>query len=177
MAELGYHVYRNLYRIALPDPDFNYTRFHNSIFVETEANGGGYVHQVVGDTVTGLAYEKRQEPSPDQSESLEKRIYLGQIRASAWPSAIDDLLQNLPAPPRQKRFSPLTMRYERCRPDGSWYAEHEQPPPLWKCTEWVEEKAIPALRRSGLLHSGGTFDAVLSSPSAASGVHGAGTCT
>ena len=59
----------------------------------------------------------------------------------------------LPPPPRQKAFNVKTMKTE---PIKLWhpltfYDSGEARAPLKKCTEWVEQDAIPALLEHGIL--------------------------
>jgi hypothetical protein len=44
----------------MQDPDFNYTRYHTVVFVQTDADDGGYIHHVTGDLVTGMQYQATQ---------------------------------------------------------------------------------------------------------------------
>jgi hypothetical protein len=143
-------VWRVQYKLGLQDSEFTETRYHNVIFVETNPDGSGYIHHVTGDVVNenGMSYQRKEGKRPDQSDSYYAQQYLGWVCASTYP---DSCLQSLSTPPRQRRFSTNTMRYERCRPDGSWYDINEEPPPLSKCTEWTENIAIPALLQQGLI--------------------------
>jgi hypothetical protein len=49
-----FEVYKVQYKLGIQDPDFNYTRYHTVIFVKPDADGGGYIHHVTGDLVTGM---------------------------------------------------------------------------------------------------------------------------
>lgn len=147
-----FRAYKVQRKLALQDPDFNYTRYHTAIFVETNAkDGSGRIHEVNGDMVTGMSYRSIVAPSFEDSEGFHASYYLGTVDAANHPAAVDDLLGTIPPPPRQKVFSPSKRSYVRCRPDGSPYGAEESVPALVKCTEWTEQRAIPALMKAGLI--------------------------
>ena len=98
----GHNVYKVQYHLGLQDPLIPGIEYHTGIFIETDTDGGGYIHHVIGDI------------------------------ASA---------------------------------NGSLYDENEERPAYVKCTEWVEQSAIPALEQAGILHK----DGIVSSTEAASG--------
>jgi hypothetical protein len=149
-----FEVYKVQYKLGMQDPDFNYTRYHTVIFVKTDVDGGGHIHHVTGDLVIGMQYQKKAGRRPEQSLTFHAKEYLGKVRAADYPDEVDRLLRSLPPPPRQKRFNPQTMAYERCKPDGSSYDTGQSLPPLMKCTEWTENNAIPKLIEQGLLQTG-----------------------
>lgn len=157
MSAQAYTVWRVQYKLGLQDPEFTETRYHNVIFVVTNQDGSGYIHHVTGDIVNenGMDYQRKDGKKPEQSDTFYAQQYLGWVSASSYPGAFDLLLQSLPTPPRQRRFSTSTMKYERCHPDGNWYGPSEQPPPLIKCTEWTEQTAIPALLQHSLIQTTG----------------------
>ena len=132
-----------------PDPDVPGVRYHHVIFVETAADGTGVVHNVTGDLVVGMHYERRPSPRPEASESFYSKEFLGTVLASSYPSAIDRVCEALPPPPPQKKFNVTTMTTEPFKPDGTFYKPGEPRRPLIKCTEWTEQQAIPALLLSG----------------------------
>ena len=141
----------------MQDPLISGVRFHTVVFVETDADGGGYIHHVTGDiaSANGMTYQRKPGRSPEQSDTFQRKSYLGQIRVSDYPNRVEQVLQSVPPPPRQRVFNPSTMAYEQCKPDGSLYAPHETRPPYSKCTEWTEQRAIPALQQHGLIHTSG----------------------
>jgi len=100
-----------------------------------------------------MHYESKAGPQPEQSESFHAKTYLGRVQAADYPAAMDALLKTLPPPPLQKRFNIATMATEQCKPDGSFYNLEEARPPLFKCTEWTEQRAIPILIQRGIIHT------------------------
>lgn len=63
------------------------------------------------------------------------------------------MLDGLPAPPPQKAFHRNALRTEsfKCLEPLRFCEAGELRRPLWKCTEWTLEVAVPALRREGLI--------------------------
>lgn len=149
----GYKAYRVRYKLGIQDPFMGSdTRYHNVLFVETLANKGGQIFQVDGDLVSGMRYESKQEQDPNLSPALHEKIFLGYISTDDYPARLDQVLRTLPPPPRQRAFNVGTMRLEQIKPDGTFFAADESRPPFRKCTEWIEEQALPALDRYQLLH-------------------------
>lgn len=137
-----------------PDPDFDYQRFHNAIFVRTEINGGGHLHHVTGSVEVegGMAYEDTLYPyPPEMSTKFYYSEYLGTISPLNYPTALNNILRSLPTPPRQRRPDFYMNRLERCKADGTPYGPEEHVPPLMKCTEWTQKLAIPTLFQQGLI--------------------------
>jgi len=154
MSQTAYDVWKVQYRLGLQDPNFNYTRYHTVIFVQTNANGSGRIHHVTGDLVNGMRYENKAGDPPQESETFHARQYLGKVLAANHPAAVDTLLGFLQAPPKQIKFNTATMTYVRCKTDGSLYGPGETVPPLMKSTEWTEQKAILALSQHHLIQTG-----------------------
>ncbi|KAF2839714.1 hypothetical protein M501DRAFT_932994 [Patellaria atrata CBS 101060] len=152
-----YEVYKASYRLGMQDPLMlaGPKRFHNSIFVVTNADGSGWIHHVVGDLVSGCRYERKKGRAPQDSDSHEISIPLGRVRVEDYPQASENIMMTVPPPPRQRMFNPATYTTMPCKPDGTFYKAHETPIPYWKYTEWTEQKAIPALLQSGLIHPSG----------------------
>ncbi|KAH8812632.1 hypothetical protein F5884DRAFT_314137 [Xylogone sp. PMI_703] len=148
---MSYDVYRVKYNIAIADPDMPSPRYHNVIFVKTEDNGDGFVHEVAGDITSGMYYDTRSSKWPDNSDDCHSKELLGTIKASDYPDELDQVLRALPPPPKQKHFNPQTMRTEQIKPDGTFYEPGESGPPMIKCTEWIANQAVPALYASGIL--------------------------
>ncbi|KAF3911515.1 hypothetical protein ABW20_dc0108166 [Dactylellina cionopaga] len=148
---MSYNVYRIEYTIAVPDPDMPSPRYHNVIFVETEANGSGRIHNVIGDVVTGMTYATRLEENPMTSETFFAKHYLGTVRISDYPVTVNETLWAIPPPGKQKSFNPTTMRTEQHKAPGVFYAPGEPRPPMVKCTEWTINQAIPALLTAGII--------------------------
>ncbi|KAF2107770.1 hypothetical protein BDV96DRAFT_294693 [Lophiotrema nucula] len=154
---MAYNVYRVEYRLGFQDPLMGpQTRFHNAIFVETEANGDGRVIQVGGDIVSasGMTFEEKLGKRPEEDESYQRKYFLGQIRASEYQNVVQ-LLRTVRPPPRQRTYNIQAQATVPCKPDGSLYGPGETPPPYRKCTEWTLQDAIPTLQSSGLLHPNG----------------------
>ncbi|EWC43738.1 hypothetical protein DRE_07356 [Drechslerella stenobrocha 248] len=150
---MSYRVYRVEYQVAVPDPDMPSPRYHNVIFVETGADGSGISHQVVGDLVTGMSYQSERDEAPQTSGTFHARHYLGTINESDYPARMDEVLEELPPPGKQKSFNTQTMRTEQHKMPGVFYAPGEPRPPMIKCTEWTINQAIPALIESGVLRT------------------------
>ncbi|KAF2741246.1 hypothetical protein EJ04DRAFT_530334 [Polyplosphaeria fusca] len=117
----------------------NETRYHNVLFVETQPEGGGQIFHVTGDLVSGMRYEQKAGQKPELSQTFYAKTNLGRIRVEDYPAHLDEVLQTIPPPPRQRAFNPKTMRTEQIKSDGSFYGPNEQTPPYIKCTElrWV----------------------------------------
>jgi hypothetical protein len=154
MSGQGYNVYKVQYRLGVQDPLMGgEIRYHNVLFVETDTDGGGKIFHVTGDLVSGMRYESKDGKRPDRSETYHAKIYLGRIRIEDYPDRLEQVLRAVPAPHQQRAFNPRTMQTEQIKQDGTFYAPNEQRPPYIKCTEWTEQRAIPALHQYQLLHS------------------------
>lgn len=151
-----YRVYIVKSILTMLDLDLPQPRYHTAIFIETEANGSGYVHYVTGDitSVGGMSYEKQFSGLPEQSDTFHAKDLLGVTDASTYPSLWDDLLQQIPPPPRQKAFNLKTMRTEPFKAENPliFYEPGKSRRSLVKCTEWTLERAVPALRSAGLIY-------------------------
>lgn len=141
---------------VLSDPDLPGTRYHTVIFVETQPDGSGHKHHVTGDLVTGMHYEVQEIGRPEDSETLHDKEFLGTVLATTYASSFSSTCRAQPPPQRQKAFNAQTIRTEPCKPDGTFYEPGEPRPPLFKCTEWTEQRAIPALRLAGIIQRAGT---------------------
>ncbi|KAH6704234.1 hypothetical protein BKA61DRAFT_636059 [Leptodontidium sp. MPI-SDFR-AT-0119] len=152
----GHNVYKVQYRLGMQDPLIPGIRYHTVIFIETDADGGGYIYHVTGDIAStdGMTYQCKKGRPPEQSDTFYRKTYLGQIRVSDLKE-VGRLLQSVPPPPRQRIFITTTMKYEQCKPDGTLYGSHEERPPYSKCTEWTEQRAIPTLEQAGIIHKDG----------------------
>lgn len=154
MPSNEYKVYKVQHTLGMQDPLMgDETRYHNVLFVETEADGGGQIFNVTGDLVSGMVYETESAQNPELSQTFFAKEYLGRIRHEDYPARLDKVLRTLPPPPRQRAFNPRTMATEQIKSDGSFYEANEQKPPYMKCTEWTEQLAIPALYQNQLLHN------------------------
>ncbi|WEW57727.1 hypothetical protein PRK78_003194 [Emydomyces testavorans] len=149
-----YEVYKVKYNLAMQDPEETETRYHTVIFVVTDDDGDGTVHHVTGDITSGMKYQRRPGTRPESSQTFHSKEFIGWIAKSKYPTEIDNVCMSVPAPHAQKRFNPQSMRYEAFKPDGSFYAPGEDRPRYFKCTEWTENKAIPALCQAGVIEQG-----------------------
>ncbi|KAM5454298.1 hypothetical protein MaudCBS49596_002315 [Microsporum audouinii] len=149
-----YEVYKVKHMLAMQDPEETETRYHTILFIVTDDNGDGYTHHVTGDITAGMTYQCRRDERPEALETFHKKEFLGLVSKSKHPAEVDRVCLSIPAPHSQKRFNPQTMRYEQFKPDGSFYAPGEPRPRYFKCTEWIENKVIPALFQAGVLEQG-----------------------
>jgi hypothetical protein len=72
MSTQGYNIYKIQYNLGLQDPAFTETRYHTVVFVETDANGGGYIRNVIGDMVaqSGMTYQSKRADPPEQLDTF-----------------------------------------------------------------------------------------------------------
>ncbi|EWG55134.1 hypothetical protein FVEG_17461 [Fusarium verticillioides 7600] len=148
--------------MALPDPHMPPGRFHHAICVETSKDGSGTLYHVTGDVTStnGMSYESRESSDPAQLEGFYSKQLLGYTSSDSHPGKWNALLASLPTPPQQKASNP--SNHGRVEPfkekigdfEYVFYTDGEERKPLWKCTEWVEWYAIPALHENGLIWSG-----------------------
>ncbi|KAF3928408.1 hypothetical protein AA313_de0205094 [Arthrobotrys entomopaga] len=151
---MSYKVYRVEFTVSILDPDVPQPRYHNVIFVETgSTDGSGVIHNVAGDLVAGMRYEIENSPKPEDSANYHAKFLLGTVDVSGYPASVNGVLEKIPAPGPQKSFNLITMRTEQHKSPGVFYAEGETRSPLYKCTEWTINHAIPALRDAGVLHT------------------------
>ncbi|KAL4876940.1 hypothetical protein BJY04DRAFT_222617 [Aspergillus karnatakaensis] len=151
-----YHeVYLAEFPLAMQDPDMPQPRYHTTIFVKTNPDNTGTIHHVTGDVTSaaGMSYTPRPHDPLEPLHSLER---LGVTPAAAHPHEWEKLLSSLPTPLQQKAFNVKTMKTEpfKTKDPLTFYETGEERRPLVKCTEWVLERALPALKESGLLIEG-----------------------
>jgi hypothetical protein len=96
-----------------------------------------------------MKYESKEAERPEGSEAFHSKQLIGAVLASSYPTTVDEVCRALQPPGRQKAFNIQTGRTEPIKPDGTFYEPGEQRRPLFKCTEWIEQLAIPALRTAG----------------------------
>ncbi|KAJ5766782.1 uncharacterized protein N7511_004398 [Penicillium nucicola] len=150
-----YPVYKVKFKLSIQDPDMPPLRYHTILFVQDNEQGprSGIKHHVTGDLVTGMHYEPAISDDPESDENFFSKELIGHTRARNYPKSWDDILQSIPAPPKQKAFNTATMKTEpvkRWRP-LMFYAPGEARRPLIKCTEWIEDQAVPLLINAGLI--------------------------
>jgi hypothetical protein len=66
---------------------------------------------------------------------------------------VDEVCRVQQSPGRQKAFNIRIGKTEPVKADGTFYQHGELRKPLFKCTEWTEQLAIPALRDAGMLET------------------------
>jgi hypothetical protein len=149
-----YPVYKVKFRLSIQDPDMYQSRYHTILFIQSNEQGPrtGIKHHVTGDIVTGMHYEAVSVDDPENDENFYSKELIGHTRALNYPKNWNDILKSIPAPPKQKAFNKVTMRTE---PVKTWdpltfYEAGEPRRPLIKCTEWIEDQAIPILINAGL---------------------------
>ncbi|CAG8922937.1 unnamed protein product [Penicillium salamii] len=150
-----YPVYKVRFKLSIQDPDMVPPRYHTILFVQTNEQGprSGIKHHVTGDIVTGMHYEPAIIQDPETDENFFSKELIGNTRALNYPKNWNDILKSLPAPPKQKAFNRNTMKTE---PVKTWeplafYGADEPRRPLIKCTEWIENQAVPVLINAGLI--------------------------
>ncbi|KAJ5934437.1 hypothetical protein N7466_003984 [Penicillium verhagenii] len=152
-----YEVYLARYNLAMQDPDMPGPgpRFHTAIFVQTAADKSGIQYHVTGDVTSagGMIYTPQPRQSADYSGSLNSLDKLGVTPVSKHPADWDRVLRRIPTPPQQKAFNIKTMKTEPFKTQAplTFYEPGEPRRPLVKCTEWILDRAIPALRANGLI--------------------------
>ncbi|KAG7412031.1 hypothetical protein Forpe1208_v008490 [Fusarium oxysporum f. sp. rapae] len=162
MASDSYPVYKVKSHMALPDPHMPPGRFHHAIFVETNEDGSGTLYHVTGDVTSanGMSYEIGDSPDTAQLEGFHFKELLGYTGSDVHSDQWNTLLASLPTPPQQKASNPKNQgRVEPFKEkvgdyEYVFYTDGEERKPLWKCTEWVEWHAIPALCEHGLIQQG-----------------------
>jgi hypothetical protein len=144
-------LYKIKYSLSLPDPMMPQPRHHTVLFVPltSSPDSPGTIHHVIGDLVSGMAYASRSEPPPEKNEMFFSRELLGFVSMDDYPKKFEKTLREVPAPPVQRKFRVGTMKVEQIKSDGTFYKEGEARDRMWKCTEWIEEFAIPKLRSVG----------------------------
>lgn len=150
-----YKVYRVQFPLSLADPDMPSPRYHNIIWVETDPGKSGVKHHVTGDIVAGMTYQGVPYHHPSNSNTKPHAIEcIGYTEKSTeeWKT----FLKTVPTPPAQKAFNIKTMKTEpfKTKTPLTFYQPGEARRPLWKCTEWTNNKAIPALKNAGYVKAG-----------------------
>ncbi|CAD6456280.1 dada3357-c803-4ca0-9520-94aecaf79a27-CDS [Sclerotinia trifoliorum] len=153
MTSLPHKIYKIQWYLAFQDPLMpQTTRYHTNLFIGTFPNGSGTIYEVNGDivSVNGMSYFQFPSPPPKSVESFYRSTLLGEVNTSDL-HRVTELLKGIPAPQRQRWFNPRSMKVEACKVDGSPYVVGDDVPPFWKCTEWTNGMAIPALWENGLI--------------------------
>jgi hypothetical protein len=145
-------VVRFLFRVEDADPP---QRYHTAVFVETEQDGSGYLHEVDGNTaaVQSTDYSCRFTERPEKAQVFLDKEQIGFADISAHPQAWNELLSQIPYPPQQPTINNATTQTGQSKilDPAKFYERGESRRPLSTCTEWTVEQAIPALRAAGFL--------------------------
>ena len=83
-----YAVWKLRFNLAVQDPHTSGTRYHTTIFVETNsADGSGVLHHVTGDITSagGMRYEKKTSKKPEDSRTFNSKELLGYTDAKTYP--------------------------------------------------------------------------------------------
>lgn len=162
MASTWYEVYLIKFNIPdrMKDPHMPPDRKHHAIFVQTKLDGTGHMYHVIGSVATGdgMRYEGRPDYNPRLSLNFHSKELMGYTPTSAVPDRWDSVLSALLTPPLQKAFNPerggLPEPFkERKGSEFVFYADGETHKPMWKCNEWVDWYAKPALMSNELLRT------------------------
>ncbi|KAF4446729.1 hypothetical protein F53441_9662 [Fusarium austroafricanum] len=164
---MAHPVYKVKSTLSLPDPHMPPGRLHHAIFVETNENGSGIIYEVTGDvtSIGGMTYESTNAPSPKESENFHSMDLLGYRNLDIPLEKWNSILSSLPAPPQQKVAN--TKKQGQVEPfkekisdsEYIFYEPGDEKRPLWKCTEWIEQYAIPALWEHNLIQRDGSSQA------------------
>lgn len=150
-----YPVFLTRFHLDMQDPHASGPRYHTTIFVASEADGSGVLHQVTGDISSprGMYYYPSLMDPPEHSETFYSKEQLGVTDASTHPASWRRILNQLPAPPQQKAFNMKTRQTEPFKTLNPlvFYESGEERKPLVKCTEWTLDTAVPALKSAGLI--------------------------
>ncbi|KAL9093422.1 MAG: hypothetical protein Q9159_000276 [Coniocarpon cinnabarinum] len=146
-------VYKLQFTIAIPDPDMAKPRYHTTLFIPHLKAGSNndIIYEVNGDLVTGMQYSSRIIEAPESQETFHAKHYLGRLATGYQAADVEAVCAAQTPPGRQKAWNSSSMRYEPCKPDGTFYTKNEKRLKLRKCTEWINEQVIPALVTRGLL--------------------------
>ena len=109
--------------------------------------------EINGSVTDGYTFIRRSVCKPEDDPAFFAREELGYVNAEDYPEKIEEVLRKLPVPtrPQQKWKGGVDGGWRRCREDGTFYGDEEVVPKFFRCTEWVEGFALPALRDSGLV--------------------------
>lgn len=149
-------VYIARFTLSLKDPDIPGPRFHHTIWVETDPKDkDGVKFHVIGDITSkgGMTYKSEECHDPMSELECHSKEFLGYTVAKDFRRNWDRVLRGLPTPPKQKEFNIKTLKTELVKfwDPPTFYAPEEERHVPWKCTEWTNKYAIPALYESGLI--------------------------
>ncbi|PGG96867.1 hypothetical protein AJ79_09429 [Helicocarpus griseus UAMH5409] len=158
-----YRVFQPTFDSVAHDPLDPQKRYHEGIFIETDQTTElGTLFHVTGDIIAknGMYYEERgPNYHPNESAHLHSNPQIGWVLADDFHSGrISAILKALPTPPKQQglNFWEMDPRGEMTpyiwtKQDGERYGPDEERPPVFKCNEWTNQYALPALRDAGVL--------------------------
>lgn len=157
-----YRVFRPELDMVAPDPLDPVKRYHEGIFVQMDPlNNTGTLFHVTGDIMaaTGMIYQERGGYVPGVSALLYRNTEIGWVSKDDYHSGkFSTILRALPRPTKQQginfwEIDPITRKHEIIwtKEDGERYEPGEQRRPIFKCNEWTNLHAIPALRAAGVL--------------------------
>ncbi|EEP82039.1 predicted protein [Uncinocarpus reesii 1704] len=158
-----YRVLQPQMDTAAHDPLDPAKRYHEGVFVEANPEKlRGTLFHVTGDIIGahGMRYEERINYCPADSIHLHVNPQIGWVLSADFHSGkISTILRSLPTPPKQQGINfwevdPVTKRHEIIwtKENGDPYGPDEQQRPVFKCNEWTNLYAVPALRDAGVLH-------------------------
>ncbi|CAJ0542989.1 Ff.00g003540.m01.CDS01 [Fusarium sp. VM40] len=107
-----------------------------------------------------MSYESKKAQDPEESRTFYSKELLGYTYSEGQPAAWDSVLSVLPTPPQQKVGNPNNrgevepFKEKVGEFQYIFYSPGEEQRPLWKCTEWIEWYAIPALLEHNLIQQG-----------------------
>lgn len=104
----------------------------------------------------GMRYEERPNFTPGASARLHRMTQIRWVRKEDYDSGkFSTVLRALLTPTKQQGIdfwerNPVTGRHDIIwtKENGERYAPGEERRPTFKCNEWVNEHAIPALRNT-----------------------------
>lgn len=159
-----YRVFKPELDTAAHDPLDPVKRYHEGVFVETDPKSSrGKLFHVTGDVIaaSGMRYEERDNYAPAESRHLHRYTQIGWVLQDDYYSGrISAILRALPRPTKQQGINfweanPVTGRHDIIwtKEDGEPYRPGEERRPIFKCNEWTNQYAIPALRNAEVLRN------------------------
>ena len=152
MADAQYcPIYLVRERLGLQRPDEKEKRYHTSVFIALTSTDYVKIH-ITGSITDGFVYQARPESAPELSSSYHSKELLGYVRTTDY-AALEATCRAQPVPtaPQQRWSGGANGGYRRCRENGDFFDDADTVPKLFRCTEWVQEYAVPAIKKSGLV--------------------------
>ncbi|KAI0107553.1 hypothetical protein GGR51DRAFT_559358 [Nemania sp. FL0031] len=150
-----YIVWKLRFKQPRQDPEAREIRYHTALFIETGSDNSGTLYHVAGSLDVGMRYEVKEFRDPAQSRAFHSKEIIGHTSYTNY-TRWDSFLRGVPPPGRQMAVNPYTGEWEQVKRWNplTFYRPGEPRPPLVRCTDWVEQRAIPALEAAGLLVAG-----------------------